>query len=346
MPTKPGVDLDGGDDGEETEASDDNDPDDSANAPPALTEDQQRTHAVATINRNWGFSSIRQCIPEKTWLTRRLKNHEDKDWELDTIEEFEGLSEETKGQGDVMKQQIGLFWHKRGRVGDDRAIGGNAEEKEKNLRDDLQRLCRGDRIDVDTHREKLGTSGDGGAVLGPKKKRARPQSSANSARRDRSDLGRASKDRPSKRKSDAMADVDDDSDDQDGGDQGGGKSSKKPKKNGKQLAEKQKASKKDNISGRGQQQASGPDSSLRSGIRTLQQRRDTLNLIRQNWGIDSLREFLPQRWHGVGEDTDDHIDRTILERILDLSNITDTPEQGEAVSQALHDSMTPRTIPL
>ncbi|KAI4669685.1 uncharacterized protein J4E88_009967 [Alternaria novae-zelandiae] len=333
VPAKTVVVIDEGDDGEEAEASDDNDPADNANAPPALTEAQRRRQAAATIKRNWGFGSIRECIPEKKWLSRGLKDYEDENWQLDTIDEFEGLSNETQGQGDAMKEQIGLFFDKRGSTGANRRIGGSAVEKEKNLVDDIKRLRKGDRIDPETHREIPATPRGAAAASGPKKKRGKPQSSAKPATKDRSNLGRASKDKPSKRKSDAMADVDDESDDEDNGVQGGGKPSKRPRKDGQQPAEKQS----------GRQQASDPDSSLRNRIRTLQQQRDALYLIRQNWSIESVLEFLPQRWFEMGEDTDEHIPRAILERIRDLSNITNTPEQGQAVRQALHDSMSPRT---
>ncbi|KAI4638589.1 hypothetical protein J4E93_009890 [Alternaria ventricosa] len=314
VPAKTVVVIDEGDDGEASEA-------------------QRRTQAAATIKRNWGFGSIRECIPEKKWLSRGLKDYEDKSWQLDTIDEFEGLSNETQGQGDAMKEQIGLFFDKRGSTGANRRIGGSAVEKEKNLVDDIKRLRKGDRIDPETHREIPATPRGAGAASGPKKKRGKPQSSAKSATKDRSNLGRASKEQSRKRKSDAMADVGDESDDEDDGDQSSGKPSKRPRKDGQQPAEKQS----------GRQQASDPDSSLRNRIRTLQQQRDALDLIRQNWSIDSVLEFLPQRWFEMGEDADEHIPRAILEHIRDLSNITNTPEQGQAVRQALHDSMNPRT---
>ncbi|KAI4614239.1 uncharacterized protein J4E87_009636 [Alternaria ethzedia] len=325
-PAKDVVVIDEGDDGED-------DPDNPANPPPALTEAQRRTQAAATIKRNWGFGSIRECIPEKKWLSRGLKDYEDENWQLDTIDEFEGLSNETQGQGDAMKEQIGLFFDKRGSTGANRRIGGSAVEKEKNLVDDIKRLRKGDRIDPETHREIPATPRGAAAASGPKKKRGKAQSSAKSTTKDRSNLGRASKDKSSKRRADAMADIDEESDDEDNGVQGGGKPSKRPKKDGQQPTEKQS----------GRQQASDPDSSLRNRIRTLQQQRDALHLIRQNWSIESVLEFLPQRWFEMGEDADEHIPRAILERIRDLSNITNTPEQGQAVRQALHDSMSPRT---
>jgi hypothetical protein len=119
-------------------------PPDVDNQSPVLTRTQEVAQAMADIKKNWGeeFSSLRACIPEGTWIKGSSKDMTEHHCNIDIIRSMRRLSDQTKGQGLEIKDQIDLFWKRRHHDG---KIGRTPEGKETNLREDLEKLRKGER---------------------------------------------------------------------------------------------------------------------------------------------------------------------------------------------------------
>jgi len=139
---------DSGDDGEDTTEP---------ATTPILPVAYQRAQALAAIRKNWNMKHVQDILTEDTWLTGSLKPQDisDETWELATLLRFQHLSEQTKGMNKEMKEQFVLFWKKRKHTGGNRKAGRTGEEKQVNLRDDIRRLSKGDRIDPETRKETI-----------------------------------------------------------------------------------------------------------------------------------------------------------------------------------------------
>ncbi|RYO39243.1 hypothetical protein AA0111_g1777 [Alternaria arborescens] len=156
---------DSGDDGEDTTEP--------ATAP-VSSKAHQRAQALAAIRKNWNIEHVHDILTEETWLTGPLKlqHVSDDTWELATLLKFQQLSEQTKAMNKKMKEQFVLFWDKRRHTGGNRKIGRTGEEKEVNLRDDIRRLFKGDRIDPETHKETIVKAKNDGNRSGSKKRKS------------------------------------------------------------------------------------------------------------------------------------------------------------------------------
>jgi hypothetical protein len=106
---------------------------------------QQRDQAMHDLQKNWGCTTIQDAFPPKpdTWLKGCMdmekKRFKLRDFHTEKLLLLQQLSFLTVGKSKEIKEKMAAKWHYRNH-NETKRVGGHADTKQRNLREDLQEL--------------------------------------------------------------------------------------------------------------------------------------------------------------------------------------------------------------
>ncbi|KAI4639532.1 uncharacterized protein J4E78_010859 [Alternaria triticimaculans] len=296
---------------------------------------QERIQAIAAITTNWGqtFSSMQNWMHDNTWLKGETEKLSEQTCEMDTIRAFRTLSQSTQNWGQQVKDQIQQYYLLRWNNPTKKTpIGTTKEEKEKNLREDLAKLRAG-RFIPEANWKENNTKRPRVGEIGGKKAKPRKKSKKDGSREERDEDEEEDEPHPPPNPKPATKPVNIGAVNEirrrlrshgHNGAEGGATQTGKQKNNANQAEDDDAAS-----------IASEPPQA--KTIRTPEQRNLALSDIYRNWKIDSLNRDFPAMLRGadLNAANDNGIEDVIVELLRDLSNVSATKEQANAIKEEL-----------
>ncbi|KAI4614238.1 uncharacterized protein J4E87_009635 [Alternaria ethzedia] len=280
---------------------------------PALTDAQRVRQETNAMARSWGpqFSTLSGCIPANTWLKGQTKDLTEHTCEPDTLKQLRKLSDATPNLGKEVRKKIESRWNTRkSKTGD---IGSTPAEKQKSLRDDLERILKEYEKQAEAQgKGKKRSAGDDGKEMSERRKTLRHSAKPNYNdldphrlhQDDDDDSGSGSSiilhDGPAPKKADD-----------------GGKAAASAKQNGKAAA------------------TGTANNATQATVLTESQRGRALSDIYINWNIYQLHLDFPRGLFPANITSDTAIDLRLVARLLDLSNLHDDSRQAFALMERI-----------
>jgi len=307
----------------------DQDPDDTT------ADAQERVQAIAAITKNWGqaFSTMQNWMHDNTWLKGETERLSEQTCEMDTIRAFRTLSQSTQNWGQQVKDQIQQYYLLRWNNPTKKTpIGTTKEEKEKNLREDLAKLRAG-RFIPEANWKENNTKRPRVGEIGGKKAKPRKKSKKDVSREERDEDEEEDEPHPPPNPKPAAKPANIGAINEirrrlrshgNNGAEGGAAQTGKQKNNANQAEDDDTAS-----------TASEPPQA--KTIRTPEQRNLALSDIYRNWKIDSLNRDFSAMLRGADPNAanDNGVEDVIVELLRDLSNVSATKEQANAIKEEL-----------